>query len=448
MGYARWATQEEVVNRLKAIDINDKLNEAGIPIAYDQDKLYIDVNEAHNLIIGSTGSGKTQALILPMLELSMKARESVVINDPKGDVYKMMAGVLRKNGYKINVIDYDDAKKGNCWNPLKVPYDLYKNGYNDKAIKCLEDVGYYLFYDINDKDSDPFWVNSTINYFLGIALYLFDNAKEDEVNLESVYRFSDYLSKKSNSEKVFNSLNSELIRINFSGILDAPMETRGSIMSVFNQRIRKYISRIDLANMLSSNDIDIKNINKDPTILFIISGTSNYCNNLIPLLVNQIIDYALVFDDKKLSILLDEFDSMVPIRDFSRIIEDCRSLRMRITVTIRSYVHLCNMYSKEEAEILKMCFGNLIYLLSDDIYTLEEVSRYCGKEMVDGNLEPLITVEDLKTMNVFEGIVIMPRMMPIKTKFLPFYKFNIEMDEYEDIPAREENIVKVYEEKE
>ena len=202
--------------------------------------------------------------------------------------------------------------------------------------------------------------------------------------------------------------------------------------------------------MLSVSDFDINTLSTKPTALFIVSGISNYCNNLIPLLVNQIIDCIsnIGKSEKQFNILLDEFDSMVPIRDFARMIEYCRSLNVRITVTVRSSVHLSSMYSKEEASILRMCFGNLVYLLSDDIYTLQSLSNYCGEQKVDGELVPLVTIEDLKMMNTFEGIVVMPRMMPYKTKFLPDYQIDWGIKFNEDkIPAREMNPLKYYEEK-
>ena len=78
--------------------------------------------------------------------------------------------------YDIIAINFDNPRYGNAWNPLKVPYELYKEGFKDKAIKALEDIGYYLFFDSKEKESDPFWINSTINYFVGLSLYLFDNA--------------------------------------------------------------------------------------------------------------------------------------------------------------------------------------------------------------------------------------------------------------------------------
>lgn len=447
MSYARWATKEEVAKRLDAVDLKNGVNKAGIPIAFDEKYLYVDTKEAHSMIIGSTGSGKTQTTILPMVKLSMLAGESIVINDPKGELYGKCAENLKKRGYNVIVLDFDDSKYGNAWCPLRSAYDLYNSDKRDKAIKSLEDIGYYLFYDAKEKDSDPFWINSTINYFVGLALYLFENAKADEANLSSIFQLSNNLNRDGNAAKFLDKIDeNSLIYMNLVGTLKAPTETRGSILSVFTQKIKKYISREDLTNMLGYSDFDMKKIGIEPTALFVVSGVSNYCDNLIPLLINQIIDAVDIYgsEGRNINILLDEFDSMVPIRDFSRMIEYCRSIKIRFVITIRSYIHLCNMYSKQDADILKMCFGNLIYLLSDDIYTLEEISKYCGTKE---NGEPLISIEDLKTIDTFEGLVLMPRTMPYKTKFLPDFKIDYGFEDISsELPLRENSKVQIYNE--
>ncbi len=451
MSYARWATKEEVVEKLQGVNLETGIKKSGIPLAYDEKYLYINDREAHSLIIGSTGSGKTQATILPMLKLAMMANESIVLNDPKGEIYKRCAGALKEKGYNVLVLNFGDAKYGNGWNPLRLPFDLYKNNEKDKAIEMIEDLAYYLFFDSVDKNSDPFWVNSTVDYFTGLTLYLFENAKEDEVHLQSICELSNILNNKENSILFINKLDKKSkIYLNLVGTLNAPSETKGSIIAVFNQKMKKYISRENLSNMLSYSDFDIIEISNKPTALFIISGISNYCNNLIPLLVDQIIKGVEYFgkQERIMNILLDEFDAMVPIKNFSALISYCRSIKIKLAVTIRSYIHLKNMYSKEEAEILKMCFGNLVYLLSDDIYTLEEISNYCGNTFVNNKLEKLVTVEDLKTINTFEAIVIVPRMMPFKTKLLPDYEIDwgVEFNEI-DIPVRTQKEINYYEEK-
>ena len=443
MSYARWATKDEVVARLKPVNLQTGVQKVGTPIMYDENYLYIDEKECHNLVIGCTGSGKTQVNILPTLKLAMMAGQPFVVTDPKGEIYQQLANQLKKEGYNVLSINFDNPKYGNNWNPLELVYKIYQDN-KDKAIKLIEDLGYYLFFDPKDS-SDPFWLNSTIDYFTGLTLYLFEKAKADEIHLSSIFNLSNYLNEKGNSTQFIENIDkNSTIYMNLAGTLLAPPETRGSILSVFNQKIKKYISRETLSNMLSATDFDLANISNTKTALFIINGHTNYCDNLIPLLVNQIVEGVNLFgkQENTLSILLDEFDNMIPIRDFARLIDFSRSIRVKFTVVVRSYRHLENMYSKEDTEILKMCFGNIIYLLANDIYTLEEISNYCGNQLIDGEIKPLITPEELKTMEVFNAIVIMPRMMPFKTKLLPDYQIDWGYEKViEEFPLRTENIV-------
>lgn len=442
MYYARWATRDEVAKRLVPVNNETGVKKGGIPLMFDEKYLYIDQKEAHNLIIGCTGSGKTQVSILPTLKFAMLAGESFVINDPKGEIYMKMANKLKDEEYEVIALDFEDSKYGDSWNPLALAYDMYKKCEKDKAIKLLEDLGYYLFSDPKDK-SDPFWTYSVINYFTGLALYLFENAKSDEIHLNSIWSLSSSINTSGTSKEFLDKLDKNgNIYLNLVGTLSAPVETRGSILSVFNQKIKKYISRENLANMLSASNFDMCDINKKKTAIFIISGHSSYCDNLIPLFVNQVVEVVNYSGrvGKTVHLLLDEFDSLLPIKDFSKIIDFSRSIGIRFTIVIKSYQNLINLYSKEDAEILKMCFGNIIYLLSNDIYTLEEISSYCGMQEVDGKIVPLVTIEELKTMDFFNAIVIMPRMMPFKTELLPDYKINWFYESTDaELPLRNEN---------
>ena len=95
---------------------------------------------------------------------------------------------------------------------------------------------------------------------------------------------------------------------------------------------------------------------------------------------------------------------------------------------------------KENVNILKYCFANIIYLLSEDIPTLEEISKYCG----ENNNKPLVSVEELKSLDYFETVINMVRMMPIKTKLLPDYKIDWGYKEEEiEFPEREAKEVKL-----
>lgn len=445
MSFSRWATKEEIKGRLKGIRLNDNINTSGIPLLKEGEELYISDSDMHNLVIGCTGSGKTQSVILPSLKLSIKSNESILVNDPLGELYKSNAKKLQEEGYNTILLDFQDSRYGNNWNPLTLAYKLYKEGNTDKAIDLIDDLGYYLFEDPTRTNSDPFWVNSVINYFGGLTLYLFENAKEEEINLKSIETLTNQISESKLSQEFIEKIDSNsLIYSKLVGILKAPAETKGSILAVFRQKIEKFIAKENLTNMLSTTDFDITNILKEKTAVFIVSGTSTQSESLIPLFVNQIIDAVSIYDkrERKLNMLLDEFDSLLPIKNFVKKLEYSRSLGIKITVCIRSFIHLQNMYSKEEVEILKMCFGNIIYLLSKDIYTLEEISKYCGE--VKENT-PLISKEELQTLEPFEAIVIMTRMMPIRTKLQADYKIDWGYSNEEiNFPQRKLNEIKTY----
>lgn len=78
-------------------------------------------------------------------------------------------------------------------------------------------------------------------------------------------------------------------------------------------------------------------------------------------------------------------------------------------------------------EIIKLCFGNIIYLLANDLMTLEEISDLCGKGMVDGDIRPLVTVKELKTFNNFEAIALIPRIMPLRRSYFLIIKSIMDM---------------------
>lgn len=423
MSFAKWETEENMKKNIPLIGINGEteVKASGLPISYDDNYLYISDRVNHSLIIGSTGSGKTQTITLPLLEIANKAEESVVVHDTTNELYETTKDRFKENGYKIIRLNFDDAMNCNSWNPLELPYRLYNEGNKDKAQDMLEELAFYLLNDLEEVNADPFWINSAINYFTGLTLYAFENEKEvslttirdlDTLVKESGKDFKDKLDKKSN------------VYINLSGILNAPNETKGSILSVFSQKIKRFISKENLNQLLSKSDFDIAGIAKQKTIIYVVSGNSSNSERLLPLLISQIYYAKDEYSKKegKINIIVDDFYGLYPVKNFAKMLNYSRSIYITFTLMIRGFNDLKNKYGKEETEILKMCFGNLVYLLSQDIETLEEISNLCGKTNEDGVLKPLISVEELKTLRVFEAIILIPRIMPIKTKLLPHYE--------------------------
>ena len=419
MQYANWEKESRIKEFLTQVNLKKGIEKSGFPIFQDKDNLYLTKSETNTLVVGSTGSGKTQSVILPLTKLSILASESFIVNDIKGEIYEQTKEKMKENDYNIVTLNFDNPENGNKWNPLSLPQQLYRENKKDKSLEMLEDIGYYLFGE-EKMQTDSFWINSTIDYFTGVTLYLFEKESK-EITLKDIYETAHSLNKETLTELETNSG----IYINLVGTLSAPPETKGSILSTFNQKIKKYIQKEDLSNMIQTSDFDIANITKEKTAIYINSGISAVSANLIPLFINQVFDIAETSNnqDKALNVLLDEFDELLPIKDFNKIIHYSRSLKIRFTVVIKSFLDLVNMYGEKNAQLIKLCFSNLIYLISNDIYTLEEISKLCGKKSKE---EDLITVEELKLLKQFEAIILMPRLNPIRTTLVPDYKINWE----------------------
>ncbi len=452
--YSRWTTKDELEKYLTKVNKGTKLEKSGIPMMYDKDTMYIDSSEVHTMVIGATGSGKSQAISLPQIKLAALAGESLIINDINGELYKCTSKSLENENYNIKVINLNSPNDGNNYNPLYLPYLLYKEGNKDKSLELIEKLGYYLFNDPKDK-SDSFWLNSTIDYFTGLTLYLFENGTEEEINLKSIYNISaegeELIDGKRKIENILNNQDkNSSIYIMLSGTVNAPLETRGGIIATFNQKLIPYITKENLSNMLSLNDIDFKTIQNNKTAIFIINKNNELVSKIVPLFIDQVIQSVDIYGNKKkrLNIILDEFSRLLPIKDLSFLMNFCRSINIRITVILNSYIELINTYGKEESEIIKYCFSNIIYLISNDDYTLLEISKLCGNTLDKKTNKPipLISKEQLKTLKQFETIILKMRFMPIKTNLIPDYKIDWSLNNEitETLPKRTIKEIKIF----
>ncbi len=416
MKFAQWETLENMkeLTPLSKVNGHEKIKSSGLPFAYDNEYLYVNGRGTHSLVIGSTGSGKTQCVTLPMLNQAWLAGESVIVSDSSYELYETTKDEFKKNGYKIYKINLDEATETNNWNPFDLIKKLYEEKNYDKASDEIDALGYYLINGPEEQNSDPFWINSAVNYFAGICLYLLENKKE--LNLDSVYEVDNAI--KENPDKFLKSLDKKASSyINLSCVLLAPTETKMSIIAVFDNKYKLFIAKENLRKMLLKSDFDITKLSEEKTVVFIKSGKSKISANLLPLFIEQA--YTGKNDKNRLNIIVDEFYNANPILDFPKMLSYSRGVGIIFTVMVRGFNDLKRTYGAEGAEMVRLGFSNIVYLLSQDIETLEEISKLCGETE---KKQPLVTIEDLKCMRPFEAIILTIRMMPFKTKMLPYFE--------------------------
>ena len=442
--YSKFANNEDIKKGLTRIDRSLNVKASGIPFFYDEDSIYVDDKDSHTVVIGSTGSGKTQSTVLPQLRLSMLANESIVVIDEMGELYNALGAELKKRDYKTIVINFQDTKHSNNFNPLLVPYHLYKHDNQDVAIRMVERIGSIIYHEEN-RNSDPFWINSARNYFVGLVLYLFDNAKEDEINFNSVYELSNQIELSGKGKDILASLPpTNPANINLASTILAPTETRGGILSVFRQSLGLLTSRVQMSSLMSSSDFNLEELVDDKFAIFIIGEPSKDNAKYMSTIIDEL--YYVVNTKgprrKRINTILDRFTELSPIEDFHNILSRSRSLNIKFTILIDSISTLTLLYGKEETLLIYNNIATIIYLYSSDESSLKKISELAGMESENN---PLVSVQELKTFKIFEALILKVREYPIKTKMIADYQLPWNMSEEEiELPTRKETELKIY----
>ena len=130
--------------------------------------------------------------------------------------------------------------------------------------------------------TDPFWDNSFASLFLGLSILLFKicddfNYPPNAVNIDNLIAlrkrmFENIEYNELQKHPLWKYIHSEtLIETALMGIRSAADQTRQSILAVFDQKMRIFMTQPDLVKMLSDNTINYDDIiSKKPTAIFLL----------------------------------------------------------------------------------------------------------------------------------------------------------------------------------
>lgn len=121
-GTANWMHENEIsevlgLNNIPGI-ILGKYNDNLVKLPFDS---YFNKNIC---VFGSSGSMKTIGFLLTnLLELS-KYKKSIIVTDPKGEIYRITSSYFKSIGYTVKVLNLKDMRHSDRWNPLKENEDI------------------------------------------------------------------------------------------------------------------------------------------------------------------------------------------------------------------------------------------------------------------------------------------------------------------------------------
>lgn len=435
----------------------DPKNCGGVPLDYNPQNrsVYVDGSDAHTLLVGSTGSKKSRLVVIPTVRILAAAGESMVISDPKGEIYQRTAGYLQEKGYTVNAINLRDPALGDSWNLLAVPYQMFAAGEVDKACGFINDAAVNL---IEISGKDPYWDYSSRDLLFGLILLLFELCKElglseNTVNMQNVLRLKEELFSSVTSSIIQDSVlwkyakKHPLVKTKLLGTVICPSDTLSCILSVFDQHMSCFTLMPQLIQMLSTSTIDLRDAGFQKQAVFLIMPDEKTTyHKLVAIFIKQSYEFLIDVAYKecennrfpvRVNFLLDEFSSLPAISDFPQMITASRSRNIRFTLIVQSKHQLIQRYGEETETIQSNC-GNWLFLTSREIALLREISELSGET---GGKGPLISVSRLQHLDKEAGecLVFSGRLHPYLANLADIDLYD--KKEYKTLPmkARGEN---------
>lgn len=162
----------------------------GLPVTEWRDELYIDSQLTNNLYIGSSRSGKGEMFVFKLIDilsraLKMSDRPSMIIFDPKLELYKSARNTLEKRGFNTRLLNLDNPKKSAGYNPLALITEYYAEGKQDEAQQLAKSFAFSIFNSSRD-NQEPIWKNTATDLFTALILAVVSDCidMDEKLNME------------------------------------------------------------------------------------------------------------------------------------------------------------------------------------------------------------------------------------------------------------------------
>ena len=439
-----WLTTKKL-KKLREFEVNTfkdfKYSKDGIVIGAEKKGSNVEViatSQLHALIVGTTGSGKTTGFVDQNIEVlgRCKTKPSIVITDPKKELYEKHANQLIKEGYKISMLDLREPYSSARWNPMnvlirriKLVKDLENNlqnkdgkyygagetflSYKDARTRVqeLKDEIYenaqdlvYTLCPVQNKDQ-PTWEEGARNLIFGFVLALCEDCIKGKVEEKQLLLFNIYHNITKYCSEDTTALREYLLegRDEFSkvrGLVNTVLITSDKTLTSYLSEVNSYMQQLSddgILSLTSENDLDIINLDEEPNAVFIIVPDERFTRHrFVTLFITQM--YKELVEKANLNLrrnqcetailkrntyfVLDEFGNLPKFENMEGMVTVARSRGIRFLFVLQSFSQLTAKYGKDIGDIIKTNCNVKIFIGSDDPDTRKEFSELCGQKKV------------------------------------------------------------------
>lgn len=337
----------------------------------------------HVLVVGAPGSGKSRGYVRPNIFAAVRSGESVLVTDPKGELYRSMSGWLNSKGYIVKGFNLVQMEQSDHWNPLaEIRTPLDADVFAQVVISTTETGP--------KKGGDAFWDRAEQNLLKALALYVTTELPADKRHFGSLYDIlaaGDFQS----VDDLFTKLPpGHPAKGPYNVYAQAGDNVKGGVVIGLGTRLQVFQQEM-VRRITSDTHIDLTLPGKEKCAYFIITpdthGAFDFLASLLfTFLFVRLVELADISPGGRLSVqarfLLDEFANIVSIPEFEKKIATVRSRGLDCHVIVQSLPQLERKYGRTWEELMACCDTKLIIGVKDDT-TARYVSRMLGESTVE-----------------------------------------------------------------
>lgn len=330
-------------------------------------------------VYGASGSMKTRSFCMNRILQGVSRGESLVICDPKSELYEKSSEYLRDKGYTVRVFNLVSPENSDSWNCLceVEGQELMAQLFVDVIIKNTTGGG----------KGDHFWDSAEMNLLKALVLYVDKGYPPENRNMGQVYQLITL-----NSETALNSL-FEVLPINhpakapYSLFKQASDSVRSGVIIGLGSRLQVFQSEL-IKKITAKDEIDLELPGQKPCAYFLVTSDQDSTFDFLASLFLSFVFIKLVrYADRNceggrlpvpVHVLGEELTACGTIPDLSRRLSVIRSRNISMSCVFQNLAGLQNRYPLNLwQEILGNCDVQL-FLGCTDPLTAEFVSSRTG----------------------------------------------------------------------
>ncbi len=330
-------------------------------------------------VYGSSGSMKTRSFCMNRILQAVIRGESLIISDPKSELYEKSSEYLREQGYCVKVFNLVLPENSDSWNCLSEVegQELMAQLFVDVIIKNTNSTG----------KGDHFWDSCEMNLLKALVLYVDQSYAKENRNIGEVYRLLT-LNGESDLDNLFDVLPpTHPAKAPYSLFKQASDTVRSGVIIGLGSRLQVFQSEL-IKKITTRDEIDLELPGQERCAYFLVTSDQDSTFDFLASLFLSFCFIKLVrYADKNceggklpvpVHILGEELTACGIIPDLSRRLSVIRSRNISMSCVFQNLAGLQNRYPLNLwQEILGNCDAQL-FLGCTDSLTAEFISERTG----------------------------------------------------------------------